>query len=80
MLQFYLSLSQIILSSHFQKSNRYSIKTHFLIQTLKNKDCNAHDSEIDMVASILLQEKILNNFYIPKPWAVHGYTIGLSGP
>ena len=43
-----------------------TVLTHFLVQTLKNKDCNAHDSEIDMVASILLQEKILNNFYIPK--------------
>ena len=32
------------------------IKAHFLVQTLKSKDCNAHDSEIDMVASILLQE------------------------
>ena len=37
--------------------------TNFLVQTLKNKDCNAHDSEIDMVASILLQEMILNSFY-----------------
>ena len=45
-----------------------TVLTHFLVQTLKNKDCNAHDSEIDMVASILLQEMILF-FYIPKTTA-----------
>ena len=38
------------------------LQVHFFVQTLKNKDCNAHDSEIDMVASILLQEMILNRF------------------